>query len=77
MVEQFTRWQTEVNSYRTALENYHDMNNVKIGPPWEPGWNWHAALSLAQLTVIHAMNENIRTLKQLADALGVYYLAKN
>lgn len=30
MVEQFTRWQREVDIYKTALENYRDANNVKI-----------------------------------------------
>lgn len=30
IVEQFTRWQTNGDRYRTALKNYIDANHVKI-----------------------------------------------
>lgn len=42
MVEQFTHWQTNVNSYRTAFEDYQDVNNEKIDLPWKPDSNWEA-----------------------------------
>lgn len=56
MVEQFTRWQTEVDGYRMAFENYRDANNIKIELLWEFDSNWQGGLSLVELTAIQATN---------------------
>lgn len=77
MVEQFTGWQTEIDSYRMTYGNYREVNNVKIGLPWKPGCNWQVELSHAQLTSIQATNEKGCASEQRADALAAYHLSKD
>lgn len=73
MVQHFTLWQIEVDIFRTVVENYRDANNMKIYLPWEPGSNWQAVLSLAQLAVIQATNEKVLASIQWADTLAPYH----
>lgn len=69
MVEKFTYWQIEDDSYKTALDSYDNTKNVKIDLPWIPGRNWQDKLSFPHLTAIQATIEKACVSKRLADAL--------